>query len=126
MKKCLLFIIVLLAGKNSIAQFSRYVIQLKDKTGTPFTLNDPSQFLTQRAIDRRAQHNIIFDSADLPVTPAYLDSIRLSGNVTIVNVSKWLNTVCIQTTDANALAKINAFPFVASSNTIAMRPAAIV
>ncbi|UAY51721.1 S8/S53 family peptidase [Ferruginibacter albus] len=109
-----------------MAQFSRYVIQLKDKAGTPFTLNDPSQFLTQRAIDRRSQHNIIIDSVDLPVTPAYLDSIRLSGNVTIVNISKWLNTVCIQTTDANALAKINTFTFVVSSNTIAMRPAAVV
>jgi hypothetical protein len=38
----------------------------------------------------------------------------LAGAVTILNSSKWLNQVAIQTTDAAALNKINAFPFVLS------------
>ena len=50
-----------------------------------------------------------------------MDSIRLSGNVTIINVSKWLNQVCIQTTDAAALIKINSFVFVKGTSPIAAR-----
>ena len=109
MKKLLLFIFLFADHPNTFAQYSRYIIQLKDKAGTPFSISDPSQFLTQRSIDRRARYNIPIDQSDLPVTPAYLDSIRLSGNVTIINVSKWLNQVCILTTDAAALTKINTY-----------------
>ena len=50
-----------------------------------------------------------------------MDSIRLSGNVTIINVSKWLNQVCIQTTDAAALIKINSFVFVKGTSPTAAR-----
>src|SRR4029077_21137981 len=66
----------------------------------------------------RVRQHISIDSTDLPITPRYIDSIRLAGNVTILNRSKWLNQVCIQTTDAAALAKINSFPFVISSNPV--------
>src|SRR6185436_125966 len=103
MKKLLIFIFLFADHPNTFAQYSRYIIQLRDKAGTPFSLSDPSQYLTERAINRRARYNITIDQSDLPVNPAYLDSIRLSGNVTILNVSKWLNQVCILTTDAVAL-----------------------
>lgn len=55
------------------------------------------------------------DETDLPVNPAYIDSIRSAGAVTILNRSKWLNQVCIETTDAAALAKIQGFSFVLGS-----------
>ena len=116
MKK-LFFLLIILAGfqLNSKAQFSKYIIRLKDKTGTPFSINNPSQFLSARALERRRRQNILIDETDLPITPAYIDSIRLAGAVTILNKSKWLNQVCIQTTDSEALLKINSFPFVLSS-----------
>ena len=117
----ILSIILITDCTNSFAQFSRYIIQLKDKTGSPFVVTNPSQFLTQRSIDRRTRYNIAVDETDLPVTPAYIDSIHLSGNVTILNVSKWLNQVCIQTTDVTALKKINSFPFVKAAMPIAAR-----
>lgn len=103
------------------AQFSRYIIRLKNKTGTPYSIHDPSQFLTQRSINRRFTYNIAVNETDLPITPAYLDSIQSVPNVAIHNVSKWLNQVCIITTDASALARINAFDFVQSSAAIAAR-----
>ena len=114
-------IICITVFTKSYGQFSRYIIQLKDKTGSPFSINNPRQFLSQRSIDRRIKYNIKIDESDLPITPAYVDSIRLSGNVTILNVSKWLNQVCIQTTDALALSKINTFSFVKTSSPIAAR-----
>jgi len=97
---------------------SKYVIRLKDKTGTPYSISNPSQFLSAKSIARRTRQHINIDETDLPITPRYIDSIRLAGAVTILNVSKWLNQVCIQTTDAAALAKINAFPFVQSSSQV--------
>ncbi len=121
MKKWLFFIFLFTAHQNIFAQYSRYLIQLKNKTGTPFSISNPSQFLSQRSIDRRIRYNIPTEESDLPVNPAYIDSIRLAGNVTILNASKWLNQVCIQTSDANALAKINSFAFVLASAPIAAR-----
>ena len=120
MKKYLLLlsITVLLFGVASQAQFSKYIVRFKDKAGTPFNINNPSQYLSARSIQRRVKQNIAIDSTDLPITPRYLDSVKLAGNVTILNKSKWLNEVCIQTTDAAALAKINSFPFVISSSPV--------
>ena len=120
MKKYLLLlsITVLLFGVASQAQFSKYIVRFKDKAGTPFNINNPSQYLSARSIQRRVKQNIAIDSTDLPITPRYLDSVKLAGNVTILNKSKWLNEVCIQTTDAAALAQINSFPFVISSSPV--------
>jgi serine protease AprX len=97
------------------AQFSKYIVRFKDKAGTPFTINDPSRFLSAKAIARRTRQNIAIDETDLPITPRYIDSVRLAGDVIILDTSKWLNQVCIQTTDATALAKINSMPFVINS-----------
>ncbi|MEO6669606.1 MAG: S8 family peptidase [Ferruginibacter sp.] len=103
------------------AQFTRYIIKFKDKGTNPFSLDNPIQYLSQRSLDRRARYNIPIDSSDLPVTPRYIDSLRLAGNVTILTISKWLNQVAIQTTDVLALSKINNFSFVESTSGIAAR-----
>jgi serine protease AprX len=123
MKKIILFIFIglFLAEADSYAQFSKYIIRLKDKGTNPFSISNPIQYLTQRSIDRRTRYSIAIDSTDLPITPRYIDSIRMAGAVTILNTSKWLNQVAIQTTDAAALAKINSFPFVISTGPLAPR-----
>jgi serine protease AprX len=108
---------------TSQAQVSRYVIRFKDKATNPFSLNNPSAYLSQRAIDRRTKYSIGIDSTDLPVTPRYIDSIRSAGAVTVLNASKWMNAVSIQTTDNAVLTKINNFPFVQSVSGIALRTA---
>lgn len=120
MKKVLGCCALVIVAFISNAQ-TRYIVQLKNKGNNPYSLSNPSAFLTQRAITRRTRYSIALDSADLPITPGYVDSIRLSGNVTILNISKWLNSVSIQTTDAAALNKINSFPFVQSVTGIAAR-----
>ncbi len=121
MKKVLVMLVVFCFAKDGQAQFTRYIVRFSDKAGTPFSISNPGAFLTQRAIDRRNRYQIPIDSTDLPVTPRYLDSIRLAGNVTILNISKWLNQVSIETSDPAALAKINSFPFVISANPAASR-----
>lgn len=100
------------------AQFTKYVVRFKDKKGTPYSINNPSKFLSQRAIERRAKQQILIDETDLPIVPAYLDSIRSVPNITVLDVSKWFNQVCIATTDSNAIARINEFPFVVQTNPV--------
>jgi hypothetical protein len=111
---------VVLLSQVGAAQ-SKYIIRFRDKGGNPYALNNPSAFLSARSIARRTFYSIGYDSTDLPVTPRYVDSLRLAGSVTILNVSKWLNSISIQTTDAAAISKINSFPFVLSVTTIAPR-----
>lgn len=111
--------LVLLWSTGLNGQYSKHIVRLKDKTGSQHTILNPSTYLSSKAIDRRSRQNIALDSTDLPVSGAYLDSIRQVPNVTILNHSRWLNQVLIQTTDASALSKINAFSFVKSTLPIA-------
>lgn len=113
---------ILLLSREGQAQ-SRYVVRFRDKGSNPFSLASPLNYLSQRALDRRTRYSIALDSTDLPVTPRYVDSVRLAGAVIILNVSKWLNSVSIQTTDAAALSKINSLPFVIGVSQIAERRA---
>lgn len=117
-KRLLLCITIVIFAASSKGQFSKYIIRFKDKAETPYSISSPSQYLSARSIQRRVKQKILIDSTDLPITPKYLDSVRLAGNVIILNKSKWLNQVCIQTTDAAALAKINSFPFIISSSPV--------
>jgi serine protease AprX len=116
--KFIFIFLSLLVFCNTQAQ-TRYIIKFKDKGTNPFSIANPSAYLGPRALQRRARYNIAIDSLDLPVTPRYVDSVRLAGVVTILNTSKWLNQVTIKTTDAAALVKINSFPFVVSSAAVA-------
>ncbi|MEO7922426.1 MAG: S8 family serine peptidase [Chitinophagaceae bacterium] len=122
MKRIIPFFLLLLAFANeSQAQFTRYVVKLKNKGSSPYSFSTPLSYLSQRAIDRRVRYGIVLDSTDLPVTPAYVTQIDNVPNVTILNVSKWLNAVSIQTTDANAITTINALPFVQGTAPVAAR-----
>ena len=116
MKRVFLFLLTsFFVISESQAQLTRYLVKFKNKGGTPFTINNPIQYLSQRAIDRRTKYGIAIDSTDLPVTPSYITQIKNVPNVTLLNVSKWANAVTIQTTDPNAITSINGFSFVQGS-----------
>jgi len=103
------------------AQFTRYVIKLKNKGGSTFSISNPTAYLSQRAIDRRTRYGIAIDSTDMPVTPSYITQIRDVPFVTVLNISKWQNSVSIQTSDPNAITTINGLSFVQSVAPIAAR-----
>ncbi|MEO5967491.1 MAG: hypothetical protein ABIP68_08785, partial [Ferruginibacter sp.] len=105
MRKVLVCLLVLISFQSK-AQLNTYLVKFKDKATNPYLLSNPIQFITQRSIDRRIRYGIALDSTDLPITPRYIDSIKASGNVTILTQSKWLNQVSIKTSDEVALAKI--------------------
>jgi len=100
---------------------TRYLVRFKDKGGTQFTIADPAAYLSPRSIARRTRYNITIDSTDLPVSAAYIQNLRSIPNVTILNISKWLNQVSIQTSDQTAITTINNLPFVRATLPIAAR-----
>jgi len=101
--------------------YSKYVIRFTDKNYSPsnlYTVGNPSAYLSLKAMQRRANQGIQISLNDLPVNPAYIDSVKAAGAVTILCKSKWLNSVTIYTTDAVALNKINTFPFVVKVDSV--------
>ena len=120
MKKLYLVVIFsIIASITAKSQYTRYIVQLKDKKGTTHSLSNPATFLSAKSIERRTRQKLTIDSTDLPVSATYLDSIRSVANVSILNNSKWLNQVLIRTNDANAITRINSFPFVKTTAPVA-------
>jgi hypothetical protein len=100
---------VMLAG--GLPAQNRYAVQLTDKNNSPYSVNNPLAFLSQRAIDRRIKQNIAITEHDFPVNPAYVMQIAATG-ATVLNTSRWLNTVTIETSDPAVLAAVSSLPFV--------------
>jgi serine protease AprX len=122
MKKNLVFSILLVQlSTASHAQLTRHIIYLKHKGATTHTLANAIPYLSQHSIDRRNRYVIPIDSTDLPVPASYISQIQSIPGVTLLNVSKWLNAVTIQTNDPNAITAINALTFVQNTSPIAAR-----
>jgi serine protease AprX len=126
-RKLIHFVFILLLISSQLlfcatAQFSRHIVWLKNKGNNSFTLSDPSPYLSPRAITRRTRYAVQLDSTDLPVSPTYVAAVRAIPGVTILNVSKWLNAISIQTTSSAALASIQALPYVQQVAGLAARP----
>ena len=88
-----------------------YWVQFTDKANSPYSIDNPEAYLSQRALQRRANLGIGIDEYDLPVNPQYLQAVADCG-AELINPSKWLNGVSIYTTDASVVAAINALEFV--------------
>lgn len=88
-----------------------YRVTLKDKAHSPYSLNHPEQFLSERALTRRANQHLSLDSTDLPVSPEYLSQIR-KCDVEIVGMSKWNNTVLVKVPDQKKIKRLDGLTFI--------------
>ncbi len=100
-------IFVLLFSFLTTISFSQTVykwrVYLKDKNGSAYSVSNPTQYLSQRSIDRREKQGISIDNTDLPVNSVYVSQI-LSTGVTYICKSKWLNTVVVEGDSTQMLA----------------------
>lgn len=112
-KRWILFIVGMLTGILLSAQNqpNTYWVKLIDKKGTPFQINQPEEFLSRRAINRRIKQHIVIDETDLPVSPVYLDTLWKRG-LEVVHTSKWLNGATVRTSDTVLIRTIATLPFV--------------
>lgn len=104
----------LVAAASASAQTGpdAYWVRFTDKDATPYSIGEPEQFLSARAIARRQAQGIAIDALDLPVDPAYINAVLATGDVQLLNRSKWFNAITIRTTDPAALDAIGQLPFV--------------
>ena len=121
MKSFLILVIILCLFHQGFGQYSRHIVRFRDKKGTLHSIASPATYLSQKSVERRNKQKIIIDSTDLPVSRAYLDSIRSIPNVSVMNTSKWLNQALIQTTDSLALNRIRQFSFVKTATAIGLK-----
>ncbi len=96
----------------------KYWIRFNNKNGTPYSINNPSAFLTQQSVHRRTAFNIPIVESDLPVTPSYISQIENFAGVQVLFASKWLNGVVVSTNNMSSLVAIKALPFVSDTFTV--------
>lgn len=77
----------------------KYLVLLKDKTNSPYSVSSPLVYLSQKAIDRRFKQGITVKNSDLPPNPAYISSIQQTG-ATVIYKSRWMNAVLVEATES--------------------------
>jgi hypothetical protein len=116
MKRIFLIIFMFAVSFTVLAQSPTcYRIYLSDKQNTPYSINNPSEYLSQRAIDKRERFNIPITEQDLPINPQYKQQIlALHPQMQSLSVSKWMNTFTIYCPDSTVVPQIENLPFVDS------------
>jgi len=92
MKKFLFPILFILFSTSLFAQ--KYAVYFTDKNNTPFSIENPEQFLSERSLERRARHNVNVTEQDLPVNPQYVQTLKTMG-AKVPFTSKWLNCALV-------------------------------
>lgn len=113
-------IMLLAGGTSTFAQTApnKYWIQFNDKTNSPYSISDPSEYLGQRAIERRERYSIPIEENDLPVNPDYVAQVLASGDFFHLHSSKWFNAITIYTLDTLAVDTLSQLPFIAQIKSV--------
>jgi len=90
-----------------------YRVEFTDKNNSPYSIGNPQEFLTQRAIDRRTRMDIPINQSDIPVVQNYLNGIAAKGAV-IHNCSRWFNSATVFVSDTSVIPSIQALSYVAA------------
>ncbi len=88
-----------------------YVVYFKDKANSPYSVDNPSEFLTNEAISRRQIQNIPVQEDDIPVNSEYLELLAVTG-AQIAAVSRWFNMAAVWILNPDIIPEIEALPFV--------------
>jgi hypothetical protein len=117
-----LFTLLLLAA-SAFAQgdgkyYNKYWVHFADKQDNGYSIENPSEYLSPRALERREKFGIVIDSTDLPITEAYIEQVKLAGGA-VLHRSKWFNAISVEVDDSNEVNAIRELPFV-----IQMQPVA--
>ena len=91
----------------------KYRVTLRDKAQTEYSLQRPEEFLSAKALERRARQGIAVDSTDLPVCRTYINKVKELGT-RIVVTGKWENFITVSCNDTTVMDAVAALPFVRS------------
>lgn len=100
----LLLLFVGLAGAQD-----RYMVFFSDKEGTTYSLTEPLEFLSQRAIDRREKNGVSITEMDFPVNAGYVQQLDAVEGVEVYFTSRWMNAALVEmpATSENAVEELS-------------------
>lgn len=101
-----------------------YRVSLTDKSGTAYSLDHPTRFLSRRAVERRKRQGLAIDSTDLPVSPHYVRLIQKDG-ISIVGQSRWQNTLLVRLKDSTLIDGIRQLSCVKACKLVWLSPDSI-
>lgn len=112
MKNYLLFFLLFSYSFHLFSQQDAWVY-LKDK-GTGYSTSTPSDFLTQKAIERKVRHGVTIDVRDIPVNESYITQLKNATGITVMAKSKWFNAIHVRGSQANISNLLSSYSFVQS------------
>lgn len=98
---------------NTLPQYYKFRVYLKDKGNNNYSIDQPLEFLTQNAIERKRNQEIKIDETDFPISPDYFNLISKSGGE-VVSYSKWFETIVVRVSDSLKVDNISSLSFVDS------------
>lgn len=120
------YFVSLLLPQLNFAQNNQkiYAIQFSDK-GNFYSIDNPEEFLSEKAILRRQKQGISIKNNDLPISPEYIQNIKNIG-AKIRSSSKWLNTISVEIESQNQLNAIKQLSFVKKVEELKSKPNSLV
>lgn len=88
-----------------------YYVSFTDKTQTPYSIDHPEDFLSDKAIERRQNQSIAITENDLPVDPEYTDSLRRAG-IDVKHTTKWLNGAIVFSSNTQLMDTLDRVSFI--------------
>ena len=96
---------------------TKYWVKFKDKNGSPYSIGNPSAFLSPRSITRRVNQGIALDITDIPVNQTYINQVNATG-AQVFETSKWMNAAIVIITNTVQLNAVNSLTCVLSSTPV--------
>jgi subtilisin family serine protease len=100
----LILVIILLLSQKANGQ-DKYFVSFIDKNGTPYSVENPEEFLSQKSIERRVRQGIEITEKDLPVSPEYIEQVQGTG-ATVLYPLKWFNGILVETSSNEIVQEI--------------------
>ncbi len=109
MKKIVLLFVFFLSN-TSWSQEDAWVY-FNSKSDEKTFFEAPLSMLSQKALDRRKNQNILLDNKDIPINSTYIAKVKEQPNLEILAKSKWLNALHIRGS-IEAIRALKTLPFV--------------
>ena len=101
---------------------------LKDKQGSPYSIEHPSHWLSRKAIERRKRQGLPLDSTDLKLfekTSGDIIKANKSSEFTIIGTSRWNNTILVRSNDTTLFRRLAALDCVRKAEKVWISPDSI-
>ena len=118
LKLVIIIAIVFCCAGIAKAQFpAKYWVKFTDKNASPYSISNPSAFLSARSIARRTNQGIAIDMTDIPVNQTYINQVNATGAL-VFQRSKWMNAAIVIINNSTQLNAVNSLTCVLNSSPV--------